>query len=375
MVTDDGYDVIKNSSESDEQEGSSGRVFAKSPFLYHSGIKYILENAKQDCTFEEISEMRIKGRLTDTDLSILDSLYRYRFLNRYCIEKHLNGDRLSLKKNLAKLVSHGIVLRFYFFWDEQGAITKTPSFYCLSKGTYAFYRKRNPFRTLLDSSIHGFEIPNEISILERLVFNQFHIHFMKRYGDKLIREAYYERVSMKGYEFFIDGYFRLNISGGDNLTKWFDLAVIPIRRSPFWQREFVVKLSLVYSFSKKRPSKLNNPIVLVICEDDLQAKEAFSYKECDGQTRGIFTLYTSDVNMVSYDVLERLYYCEYRHSSELIEEGASGEQESGDGIFIPLDYDGLCYKDLVDSYNPLDNLSRSPGDAKSVYLSVRSLKL
>lgn len=350
------------------------RIFAKSPFLYNTGMIYECANKKSDCTFEEISDMRVHGRLTDTDMSILDALYKYRFLNRYCLEKYLNGASKSLKKSLAKLVAHGIILRMYFTWNQELAPARTPSFYTLSKGTYSYYKKKNPFRLIIDSTTKGFDLPNEVGLLEKLVFNQFHIHFMERYRQYVVRETYYEKVSLKGYDFHIEGCFRLRITDETSLIKWFDLAVIPIRRNPFWEHEFVTKLSLLYAYSKKHPTKIKDPTVLVICEDDLQAKEAFSYKEANGQTRGIFTLYTSDVAMVTHDVLDWLYYCEYKSDLVAEEKSSAASSESTENFEPePLSYDRLYGSDI--DYDPLDNLSRSKTDTKKVYLSVRSINL
>lgn len=353
------------------------RIFSKSPFLYYDQMKYILSNSKSDCTYEEISDLCIKGRLTDTDLTIMDSLFKYRFLNRYCIEKSINDATSSLKKNLSKLVAHGIILRFYFSWDQDAAAYRTPSFYALSKGAYSYYKKKNPFKVLVDGNIKNFDIPSEVNLLERLVFNQFHIHFMNKYQSSVIRESYSERVSLRGYDFTIEGCFRLKISNLVTNFKWFDMVVIPIRRNPFWQKEFLSKLSLIYAYAKRHPSKLRNPTILVICEDDVQAKEAFACKYADGQTRDIFTLFTSDVAIVTHDVLDWLYYCEYRSVNEI-------EEESGDGTDLiddpnscvePIEYDDLKNYSSNLTYDPLDNLSRAVLDEKRIYLSVRSLIL
>lgn len=287
-------------------------LYHKSPFLYHNDIRYKCENKKVTCTFDEIHSLFIKGLLDNHDWDILKALYKYRFLNRHVLELHLDVNKKNgIKKRLNKLVSQGILLRFYLSWNNDEKLDKpnTPFFYSLSKGAYAFFKKRNPLGTIIDNTNHAFELPNEINILNRLVFNQFHVNFIKQYGKNIIKQRYYERITMHGYDFFIEGYFRMKCNSS-SIFNTFDIAVISLRRSPEWQKEFINKLSLIYSYAKKNTLKMKEPLILVICEDDIHAKEAFLHKEYNLATRHIYTLYTSDITVMTEDILKYLYFFE-----------------------------------------------------------------
>lgn len=356
----------------------------KSPFLFHEGINYVCTNQKITCTYDEMHMFRVKGTINQTDWSILNTLYRYRFLNRHCIEKCLHSEneiflkKDSLKKNLTKLVSQGIVLRFYFTWDQEKAepTQNTPCFYALSKGAYSFFRKRNPVGTLIDNTFEGYEIPSEINILNRLAFNQFHIFFMDQYKEKIVKQFYYEKVNLKGYEFYLEGYFRMKYADNGLKFQTFDLAVLPIRRNPYWQQEFTIRLSLIYSYVRKHPEKLKEPIVLVICEDDLQAKEAFLYKECQAETRGIYTVYTSDIALVSENILKHLYFC------ELVNEDSKNTILTGEGTEIKKDSSDMILTSVFEDkesqrviYDIEDTLARKARANEIVKLSIRSIEL
>ena len=353
------------------------KLYLKSPFLYHKGMRYVCINKKITCTYEEIHDYRIKGTLNKIDWDILNALRQYRFLNRHCIEIFLKmEDELfmkdSLKRNLSKLVSMGIVLRFYFTWDKEGNedTQNTPCFYALSKGAYAFFRKRNPIGTLIDNSTKSYEIPNEINILNRLVFNQFHIFFMKQYKNSIIKQLYYERVCLKGYEFFIEGCFRLKNNNGLSSNN-LDIAVIPIRRNPYWKHELGIRLSLLYSYSKKYPDKVKEPIVLIICEDDLQIKEAYLHKICHAETKGIYTVYTSDIALVSEDILKHLYYCELVDKNVYVKKGDINTRNAD--VVLPSIFEDKEGEKRV--YDINDSLAPSVNAADVVKLSIRSLEI
>lgn len=343
-------------------------LYHKSPFLYHNDIRYTCENKKITCTFDEMHTLFVKGLLDNQDWDILKALYKYRFLNRHVLEIYLNVHKKNgIKKRLNKLVSQGILLRFYLSWNNNDELNKqsSPFFYSLSKGAYSFFKKRNPLGTIIDNTNHAYELPNEINILNRLVFNQFHVNFMKQYGKNIIKQRYFERITMHGYEFFIEGYFRMK-SNSSSIFNTFDIVVISLRRSPEWQKEFTNKLSLIYSYAKKNTLKIKEPIILVICEDDIHAKEAFLHKEYNLGTRHIYTLYTSDITVMTEDILKYLYFF------ELINNYPDTQLHMDDGKQMLTNIDNEIDTVL---YNPDEIFTPSYINESKVHISIRSILL
>jgi hypothetical protein len=344
-------------------------VYSKSPFLFHEGIHVECANSKKTCTYDEIHSLRRKELINEIDWKIIQALFIYRFLNRHCLEKYINFEneifmkKDSLKKNISKLVSQGILLKYYFTFDttsQQG----TPCFYTLSQGAFSFYKKRELGFYKYDKYI-DYDIPNETSILNQLIYNQFHIFFLRQNKKSILKELYYEKVRVKNHDLCINGFFRLMINN-DGLKQQLDLVVIPIRRSPQWQQEFCLKLYDIYSYARRKPDKIKDPIILTICEDDVQIKEAFLYKECHAETKGIFTVFTSDITLITDEILKNLYYCELTDGDQVIQ---IVNKMTGDEKLIPLnaqDKDiypsiyqdertGIVIYDAADPFTIIDN--------------------
>lgn len=290
-------------------------IYTHSPFIYHDAMELKILNQKVTCTFDEIQNFIVKKQLTRIDLIIMDALYQFKFLNRHCLELYINTNmeipsnikKNEYKKNVKKLVKQGILLRQQFSWNNTSSSGSSPYTYSLSKGAFSYVKKYRIKNNLFIKNNSEFSIPEPVEILRRLIFNQFHIRFLHDYEPKIIQSTYFHEVNIKKYHFILDGCFRIK---SKRMSKgFFDLSIIPLRRNPEWQKEFVMKLSLIYEYSSKHPHILTQPIMIVVCEDDLQVKEAFLCKELNDTTRNIMALYTTDIKIIREDVLEYLYDC------------------------------------------------------------------
>lgn len=296
-------------------------LYATSPFLYHEGIDYMCDNQKTNITFEELNTLSVNKKITKLDLEIFELLNDFQVLNRHNIEyaftnlvsASFSTTAVSLKKTLSKLVNMGAILRYYFYWVNNEEQKQTPCFYMLSPTVARFLRKKRIHSVLKPEFI----LPEVNTVLQMLAYNQFELHMMAAYKNELITSESFCHVSVKGYDFIVDGYFRLPFKNRITTRKSFvDLVAVLVRRKPNWQEEMCTRIKLIYEYSKAKRARFHSPIILVICEDDSQIKEAYIAKNTDASTHNVYVLFTTDISILKAKPLDNLIECSSPISEE-----------------------------------------------------------
>ena len=320
-------------------EEKNERIFKKSPFLYRDNMELVLENKKTDTNNEEMTRFLSKQLIGTMDLIILDALYLFDALNRYCLEEYINftfpnNQKNNLKKNLAKMVSQGVILRYtYKFLDHEKKEQQTPYIYTLSRGAFG-YIKRFRKKTEKEKRYKLFEGEQG---LYKLVINQFYIEFLKNYTPH-INHIIYDHVvgDTDNDQANIDLCFRVNTK---LVSKhYIDLAVIPIRRSMDWDIDVKKRIDSVLEYSgssRKNKIPLDEPIFVLLAEDDVHIKEIFSYLETVAEYENYMFLFTSDLMTVREPILDNLYEC-YSENENSIKGHLNPSQD-----YSPSDYDNI----------------------------------
>lgn len=339
-------DVLTSIIEKDVEE----KEYIKSPFRYHRGLRVMLDNDCVTCGTEKLRKACVKGFIDEVDFKLMRYLLKYQFLSRRHLELcyayddesgltdgesvRLEQGRSNLKRRIKKLMSYGLVLRYYLTWDTEGekeGVERTPCFYGLSESAFKFLVKKNVL-TYSNGSEYGKVVaePGEELMLTRLVSNQFHIMFCNQYGDRISDSIYFQPVAIKGYNFTIEIVYRLTDSAYSVFNRDGYLAVLAVRKSEDWQKLFLLRLALLFEYAKWHPNRMGTPVVMVVCEDDLHIKEAFLAKNGKKETRNVTTYFTTDTEIMNDAVLSGVYRCELVDASEVPDSGA---EDVGESVF------------------------------------------
>lgn len=312
------------------EEDVNEKEYIKSPFRYHRGLRVMLDNTCVTCGMEKLRRACVKGFIDEVDFKLMRYLLKYQFLSRrhlelcyaYDSESELTGEecvkleqgRSNLKRRIKKLMSYGLVLRYYLTWDKEGeraGVERTPCFYGLSESAYKFLVKRNVL-SYSNGSDRGRVVtePGEEMMLARLVSNQFHIMFSHQHKERISDNIYFQSVAIKGYNFTVELVYRLSDSAYSVFNRDGYLAVLAVRKSEDWEKTFLLRLALLFEYAKWHPNRMGTPVVMVVCEDDLHIKEAFLAKYQKKETRNVTVYFTTDTEIMNEAVLSGVYRCE-----------------------------------------------------------------
>lgn len=336
-----------------EIQEKNERIFKSSPFLYHKNMEFVTMNKNMNCTYAEITELIKSGKIIQSDLIVLDTLEIFQYLNRYCIETYIISEvsipskykKRDYKKALQKMVKSGIILRHCFTWNEGKDIKNSSYFYSLSKGAHAYVSKYRRTTKKIEGK-NDFSVPNTSMLLHLLILNQFHIHYMASYASYVRHAMFSQLLKIDNCHFMLDACYRMDCK--KIRRGYIDIALIVIRRNPDWKNDFLEKLALLYAASEKHED-IDSPIMIILCEDIVQAKEAFLCQEQTDQVKNIQTYFTTDLQIVREPILDYLSEC----------------------TLIPIDKTEQ-YSNGYDDGSPLraDNLSELKSSSLSSFLSV-----
>lgn len=289
-------------------EHKKERVFKTSPFLYHKNMSILVFNEKTNVTYEEIQKFILKKLLTTVDMSILDALYQFEFLNKYLIEQYLNQilptrqQKQDYKKNLKKMTAQGVIIRYAFRYNEETEQKQSPYFYGLSPGAFAYIRKFGR----KDASGKKYTIPELNATLRRLSLNQFYINFQKDYRHLVKRTLLYHDITLKEQVYHIPLSLRLRIKAFKK--KYMDISIVTIRRNVNWEKNLLIDLHNIQAVSEQHIFDKN--CIIIVAEDILQIKECFILLQKQ-ELQDCTFLFTTDVQVAREPVLDYLYECYY----------------------------------------------------------------
>lgn len=288
-------------------EDNDNKISVKtSPFIYNKDMTYIMHKSKES-SLESIRTMCRNGMLTELHYSIMRALYMYTYLNAYLIRETLLSDKkaafevspTSARKAIKTLVGRGLLIQYTFkHVDDKGNEQGSPYIYKLSaSGERMVEREQGGFLKFLyprkqtaDNS--PFEI---ISVLKRLIINQFHITFMNQYKDrKCLYSADYYKIEYQ--DFIFPAIYRIQLPSRKALLSMF---LVAIRSNYGWQNEFLKDLRTLKDFIDEKV--ITGVGILVICETEYQAMEAARYKACDSTVKSLEVFFICDYIIVSND--------------------------------------------------------------------------
>lgn len=281
------------------------KEFGFSPFSFMSGMVMQCDNLKTDCSSKELHRLIDKGHINTVDYAIIKVVCEYGYITKYTAKKILDMElsaccmgKDDYSRNFKKLFDYGILRRYYITCvDDKSMLKRTPCFYALSPGGLSFARKlvRSMDVGKGRKFFYSEELPNRpVEVLRRIIENQFIISavttgYLKDFKRELVVKSGKTRVS-------IPYVFRVNI---DSVLK--DFILFSVRRNEGWQKEVSAKLSVVVSseFFKEKV-----PIIVVACEDELQAKDLYGYMKSSKELNNLTVLFTTDTVSITDDVLK-----------------------------------------------------------------------
>ncbi|WP_113675907.1 hypothetical protein [Vallitalea guaymasensis] len=289
-------------------------LLLESPFKYRQ-CNVSTANEKHSISLKEINKLVQKEKLQYIDIEILQTIYKFKYLNRYNIEKYINSNRdipekikkSSYKKNLSKLMKYGLVVRYYFYWNKASSVdiyNQSPNFYSLSRGSLGYLSKKYRYNINIDDYMI-LESPE--NLMRKLSFNQVYVNIMCNYNPL----NYYIdiKTSNKPIKNYIPGIFYFAID--ENTIAPF--VIFSVRRVDRWEQELINDLITYSNFMDKKnlfknSKVLSSPIYLGICEDDLHIKEV--HEELKDTTVSQYNyIFTTDITAAKCNLFEKIYMC------------------------------------------------------------------
>lgn len=279
-------------------------------------MQLVSYNKKSNTSVTEMTKFIAKGLVGSLDMAIIDTLFTYKILNRHILEQYLsytvpNYKSKGIKNKLKKLVELGIIIRYAYEYEDNSEISKTPYFYSLSYGAYKYMAR-------FSKAVCGdYENMDTNTSYKLLATNQFHVLFLKAYGDIVSHEYLNKTISMGNQILTLDAAFRIKTRKVAN--KFVDLVVIPVRQNDMWKDELIAKIMQLIEYTEITNSVIHSPIFVFLAENDNHIKDIdLVIRKNKIDFKGNIRLYTTDLQIAREPICDYLYEC--LHSDELNED-------------------------------------------------------
>lgn len=265
-----------------------------SPFRCSKDMVVSIANKRIRCNGSHISDIIAKGIISEPDLAIMKVYKEYGFLNRYNATRLVNElyDGARWKKedygsNFKNLTEHAVLIKYDITGNENW-----PPCYSLSRGAEAYMEQSfgsRVFRSISKpASAIVIEHPEEL--MRILSGNQFHISMLSFYKHEI--QKYYRQYTVHTKDratAVIDYIYR--VSSGQSSNGYYDVAVISQRYYENWKKDYRMRLKACMECDL-----LVNPIIIVICENDIYTIEAEKARLTSNGINRLPVFYTIDIN-------------------------------------------------------------------------------
>ncbi|WP_459195647.1 hypothetical protein [Wukongibacter baidiensis] len=302
-----------------------------SPFKYKP-CSIRCANIKISSSYREINNLRLRNKFKPIDLEILNILFEFKYLNKYNLNVYFgNNNRFAnftetsdLKSRLSFLWKEGIILRYYFIWDDKSDTRRSSNFYTLSQGGLSYLKKMNKLNVNVSEYLI---LESSELIFKKLAANQLVINYISKLSNlkdfKLNLPTYSKRHRVK-----FDLYSLITMNYNEKVVP---LIIEPVRRIDSWDKNLTNRLILIKDFLINSTATTNNvhtvtPLIILVCEDDKHIIETFE-KVIYRKELNFEVFYTTDVSQTNNDLSQSLYsfkkqsnreWCLFEHSTSML---------------------------------------------------------
>lgn len=295
-------------------EEETDLLILKTPFYLESGWELVTENKNPSCSHAQIEQMIQKRTINLIDIELLKILASFHYLNHYHITRalearlHPNYHKTSYLGNLNKLKRAGLVL--CYIPVAAGAVTEdTPPapvsplrLYCLSQGAYTYMEPITP-------DVHSMQPAGSLRKVEIAAANQFILHFLHHYGEKISSLEYLKAVRLGTSALTIDGIlqYRAAFRKGKS-PELVSLFVLSIRKQENWEKRAYMKLHLFKVWLSRHSAEYRIPFPVLVVENMAMAISLFSILQAQENPLSVY--YCPESLLMLYAPFSSIYRCE-----------------------------------------------------------------
>lgn len=305
---------ITETEEKPYSETETDLLISKTPFSLESGWELVTENKNPSCSHAQIEQMIQKRTINLIDMELLKILASFHYLNHYHIARalearlHPNYHKTSYLGNLNKLKRAGLVL--CYIPVAAGALTEdTPPapasplrLYCLSQGAYTYMEPITP-------DAHAVQPAGSLRKIEIAAANQFILHFLHHYGQKVSSLEYLKAVRLGTSALTIDGILQYRAAfRKEEPPELVSLFVLSIRKQESWEKRACMKLHLFKVWLSRHSAEYRIPFPVLVVENMAMAVSLFSILQIQENPLSVY--YCPENLLMLYAPFSSIYRCE-----------------------------------------------------------------
>ena len=269
------------------------------------------DNTRHSTSYKDITGLRNKKLLKPVDYEILRAIYKFKYINKHNVSTYIKNNlslstairESNIENRFSFLTKNGILLRHYFYWQNDNILERTPNIYTISKGGLAFLKKMDRLTLNIDKYLI-LESPE--LIFKKLAFNQLAINYISKIS---AITDYKLEVPLKSLNykttFTLYGLFYI-----DYKEQTIPLVIEPVRKIINWKHELNNRLTLikdyiVFSTTSKKGVFDVPPIIILLCEDDTHIKEVHE-ELLEKSFPSLYVLYTTDIRQMESNLSSSL---------------------------------------------------------------------
>lgn len=318
---------MKNQNDPEEpgMENGNGNetdlLVTRTPFSLEAGWELIVENKNPACSHAQIEQLLQKRIINLIDMEILKMLASFHYLNHhhitYLLEErlHPNYQKTSYLNNLNKLKRAGLILCYVPVAEENIAGETPPApasplrLYCLSQGAYTYMEPITP-------DAHAMQSTESLRKVGIAAANQFILHFLHYYKDKVSSMEYLKTVRLGTTVFTIDAILRYRaILGKDQPNELVSLLVLSIRKQDKWEKRAVSLLHLLKVWLSRHDAEYRIPFPVLVVENMAMAISLFACLQVQENPLSVY--FCPESLLMLYTPLEAIYRCEADDDGQL----------------------------------------------------------
>ncbi len=266
--------------------------------------------------YERVMDKVTIGEYSVIEIEIIKALFKYKWLNKRNLEKHLNHSsninahmrKPNYDSNLRNLRRDGVIVTFsrapIFAGEETKIIV-----YRLSEGAYDYANAYLGIKKTYNKEKENMTI-DTATALEILSLNQWYITMLC--GGKYKKTWYRQRFASKKGPVMVDAAFKLDVDKNRYGSKTMMLYAFALSKKEDGYVKFINHLLNLNAYIQSSDNKYKLSLILITCESRKRMTEAYAalkgFKELDE----LELLFILDEDSISGKGLENVYICEYK---------------------------------------------------------------
>lgn len=283
--------------------------------LYKYRKYELVKDTKMECnSLKGLNELFISNKLTIADVYIFNTLYNFKYLNRYSLEMCLLTDeninpefkKTSYKNRLSQLCSYGLIKRHYLKYIDEvtGESKRTPYIYSLTRASTLYIKLNNEVPLNIEEYILTDKTER---ILKCIVTNQTLISFAHNSNNNY---DIHTRINVTSVvhkkKLLLYGILNIYVN-----TAKVSFIIEPVRKESMWEQDILNRYMLIKSISNEKSYPnlfVSSPVVIYLCEDDTHIKEICEFL-CTKKLNINSIYFTTDVRMLTNELCNSLLSC------------------------------------------------------------------